>query len=116
MRFRQADLLAGLEGEAIDAVLSNPPYVADGDRAALAPEIARHEPALALLRRARRPRRAAPARRPGRRARADVRLLAVEVGAGQADDVRALAAAAGFTARRRERDLAGIERVVVAER
>ncbi|MDQ3768949.1 MAG: peptide chain release factor N(5)-glutamine methyltransferase, partial [Actinomycetota bacterium] len=41
--FAQGDLLAGFTAE---AVLANPPYVADGDP--LPPDIARHEPAWAL--------------------------------------------------------------------
>jgi methylase of polypeptide subunit release factors len=45
-----------------------------------------------------------------------VRLLALEVGAGQSSTVRALMRAAGFHTVRAERDLAGIERVVVGER
>ncbi len=115
VRFREADLLDGLDDLEIDAVLSNPPYVAEGERATLAPEITRHEPAVALY---------AGAdgldvlRRLVAQAgdRAGVRLLAVELGAGQAGAVAGLAAAAGFAATRRERDLAGIERVVVGER
>ena len=43
-----ADLLAGVPDE-FDAVLSNPPYVAESQRASLAPEILRHEPAGALF-------------------------------------------------------------------
>ena len=43
-------------------------------------------------------------------------LLAIEVGAGQAAAVAALAAQAGFTDVERHRDLAGIERVVTARR
>ncbi len=113
--FHQADLLAGPAGEDVDAVLANPPYVADADRAALAPEIRRHEPPLALY--------AGPdgldvlralASQAG--ARPGVRLLAVEVGAGQADAVAELAVAAGFATARCEHDLAGVPRVVVAER
>jgi release factor glutamine methyltransferase len=108
-----ADLLTGV-GE-LDAILSNPPYVAASERAALAPEITRHEPADALF---------------GGddglvRFRAlfdqlaelpDIRFVAVEVGAGQAATVAALAQAARFEACRFERDLARIQRVVVAER
>jgi release factor glutamine methyltransferase len=45
-----------------------------------------------------------------------VRLLALEIGAGQAPAVAELARAAGFDAIRFERDLARIQRVVVAER
>ena len=109
-----ADLLDGVVQE-LDAVLSNPPYVPDGDRAALAPEILRHEPPSALFAGADgldaiRPLIAQAA------ARASVRLLALEVGAGQAPVVGELMQAAGFTRVRAERDLAGIERVIVGER
>ena len=44
------------------------------------------------------------------------RLLALEVGLGQADPVAALVAAAGFADVEARRDLAGIERVVVGRR
>jgi release factor glutamine methyltransferase len=109
-----ADLLDGLPDE-FDAVLSNPPYVPDGDRAALAPEILRHEPSSALFAGADgletiRPLIAQVA------ARATVGLLALELGAGQAPVVCELMRAAGFTSVRVEYDLAGIERVVVGER
>ncbi len=48
VRWLTADLLEGVPDE-FDAILSNPPYVPDGDRAMLAPEILRHEPASALF-------------------------------------------------------------------
>jgi release factor glutamine methyltransferase len=108
-----ADLLIGL-GE-FDAILANLPYVADSERATLAPEIMRHEPPGALF--------AGPdglsvicvllaelAQHP------HVRLLALEVGAGQAPKVAELLRMAGFDAVRFERDLARIQRVVIAER
>ena len=44
--FRQTDLLDGL-GETFDIVVSNPPYVRDGDRAGIQPEV-RFEPGSAL--------------------------------------------------------------------
>jgi release factor glutamine methyltransferase len=107
------DLLTGL-GE-FDAILANLPYVAESERAKLAPEILRHEPARALF--------AGPdglsvirgllaelAERPS------VRLLALEVGAGQAQEVAELIRMAAFDAVRFERDLARIQRVVIAER
>jgi release factor glutamine methyltransferase len=113
VQWLRADLLADV-GE-FDAVVSNPPYVAESERALLAPEIARHEPAGALF--------AGPdglscirllleqlAELP------DVHFLAMEVGAGQAAAVAELTRAAGFDAIRFERDLARIQRVVVAER
>jgi release factor glutamine methyltransferase len=110
----QADLLAGVPDD-FNAILSNPPYVKESERATLAPEIVRHEPPGALF-----------ARADGldciraligqiaRRTR--VRTVALEVGAGQAPIVSALMRDAGFAAVRTERDLAGIERVVVGER
>jgi release factor glutamine methyltransferase len=109
-----SDLLVGLEDH-FDAILSNPPYVAESERARLAPEILRHEPAGALFAGADglsviRPLLTQLA------ARSDVALVALEVGAGQAPAVLELVRHAGFPAVRAERDLAGIERVVVGER
>jgi release factor glutamine methyltransferase len=109
-----ADLLEGVPDE-FDAILSNPPYVPDGDRATLAPEIIRHEPSSALFA----GEDGLDAIRPllGQAAvRSSVRLLALEIGAGQAAVVGGLMRAAGFPSVRAERDLAGIERVVVGER
>lgn len=110
----QADLLEAVP-DAFDAVLSNPPYVADGERAALAPEILRHEPAGALF--------AGPDGLDRIRAlivqaatRERVRLLMLEVGAGQATAVEELMCRVGFADVRAERDLAGIERVVIGAR
>ena len=109
----EADLLAGI-ADRFDAILSNPPYVAEGDRRLLAPDILLHEPAAALF--------AGPdglavigplLEQAGSRS---VRFVALEVGEGQAGRVVALARAAGFARVRVETDLAGIERAVVAER
>jgi release factor glutamine methyltransferase len=113
VRWLQADLLQDVPDD-FDAILSNPPYVPEVDRDALAPEILRHEPAPALFAGAdgldlvR-----ALIERAGRRRR--LRMLALEIGAGQAPEVRELMRAAGFATVRGERDLAGIERVVVGE-
>jgi release factor glutamine methyltransferase len=110
VEFALGDLLDAV-GE-VDAVVSNPPYVQDG--AQLAPEIVRHEPALALragpdgLDVLRRLVPAAAARGAG--------VLAVELGAGQAGAVEALAREVGFARTERRADLAGIDRVVVAWR
>jgi len=109
-----ADLLVGVPDE-FDAILSNPPYVSESERADLAPEILRHEPAGALF--------SGPDGLDAIRslidqaaARASVRLLALEVGARQAAVVIELMRTAGFPAVRSEPDLARIERVVVGER
>jgi release factor glutamine methyltransferase len=114
VRWLHADMLAGIPDEH-DAILSNPPYVADPERGTLAPEILRHEPDEALFAGADGLRviRQLIAAAAGTRT---ARLLAVEHGAGHADAVRELARAAGFHSVRSIRDLAGIERVVVAER
>jgi release factor glutamine methyltransferase len=100
VRFVNADLYEG----AFEAVVSNPPYVADDDE--LPPEIARHEPRTALF--------AGPdgldvIRRLVER---DPPFLALEVGAGQAAAVIELLAA--YPTVEALRDLAGVERVVVA--
>jgi release factor glutamine methyltransferase len=110
----RADLLAGMPDE-FDAIISNPPYVADSERVSLAPEILRHEPATALFAgsdglSAIRALLAQVA------ARDRVRNLALEIGAGQAETVSHLMREAGFGSVRAEFDLAGIERVVVGER
>jgi len=108
--FREGDLLAGVTG--VDAVVSNPPYVEDG--AELAPEIVRHEPALAL--------RAGPggldviSRLLPAAGASAAQVVALEVGAGQAGAVAALARDAGFGSVETVRDLAGVERVVVGRR
>lgn len=112
VRFHEGDLLAGV-GQ-VDAVLSNPPYVAEGERTTLAPEITHHEPPGALFAGVDGLdviRRLVPAA-----ADARARLLAVELGEGQADAVAKLMRAAAFENVHRRRDLAGIERVVVGSR
>ena len=48
VRFVQADLLQSVE-PSFDLIVSNPPYVLQGDRPALSPEVRDHEPALALF-------------------------------------------------------------------
>ncbi len=109
-----ADLLEGVE-DRYQAVLANLPYIAEGERASLAPEILRHEPhdalfagpdGLSAIRRL----AAQLALRPR------VRFTALEVGSGQAPAVAELLSQSGFETVRSERDLAGIERVVVGER
>lgn len=109
-----ADLLNGIP-DAFDAIVSNPPYIPEADRASLAPEILRHEPAHALF--------AGPDGLDVIRAliaqaasRARVHMVALEVGSGQAGAVGDLMRAAGFAGVRFERDLAGVERVVVGTR
>ncbi len=115
--FHEGDLLAGLDAASLGtplAVLSNPPYVPDGDRPSLMPEVRDHDPALALFGG---PdgldvvRRLVPAA-----ARAGATLLAIEIGAGQATATAALLHAAGWREVLVRDDLAGIGRVVLGRR
>ncbi|MBF0286027.1 MAG: peptide chain release factor N(5)-glutamine methyltransferase [Magnetococcales bacterium] len=115
----EGDLFAPLGEEALpafDAVVSNPPYVARGEWAELAPEIARWEPALALeggedgldcYR------RLIPQAwrwlKPGG-------ALSLEIGAGQGDAVMGRMTAAGFRDVTLDRDYAGLPRVVSGAR
>jgi release factor glutamine methyltransferase len=113
--FRHGDWTVALDG-LFDLVLSNPPYIATNDIDALAPEVARFEPRLALDGGADGldAYRAIIARlpdllRPGG-------TFAFEVGKGQAEAVMALAEAAGLSTEPPRRDLAGIPRVVWGRR
>lgn len=102
-------------GGEFDLIVSNPPYIATGDLPVLAPEL-RYEPRLALdggadglaAYRALIPDAARLLRPAG--------LLALEVGVGQASAVNELLVASGLTSAGVRRDLAGIERCVLARR
>lgn len=96
----------------VDWLVSNPPYIPSAAIDGLAPEVARHEPRLALdggpdgLR---------AYRALVTQARGRVRQGVIfEVGDDQAPAVEALLLAAGFTDPFRHKDLAGVERVVGA--
>jgi release factor glutamine methyltransferase len=104
------------EGVGADLLLANLPYVSEAEWEGLAPEIREFEPREALvpgpsgleaiegLAAALRERAGAPG------------AVALEVGAGQATAVGHLLRAAGYDRVEARRDLAGIERVVVARR
>lgn len=110
-----ADLLGDLPGPS-DLIVSNPPYVPDADIGDLAPEVSRHDPALALrggpdgLDTVRRLVAAVAARlRPGG-------WLVMEVGAGQSDETAGIARRAGMRVVEVRPDLQGIPRAVVMRR
>jgi len=110
--FAEGDLYAPARGRRFDVVTANPPYIASGDIAGLPADVRDHEPRLALdggadgLDLVRRVVDGAPAHLvPGG-------VLAVEVGAGEAADVRALFEARGFVDVDVARDYGRIERVV----
>lgn len=110
-----------LGGPRLDAVVSNPPYVAEADLPGLQPEVRDYEPVLALsgeggaagpdgTRLHRRLIAEAPAvLGPGGR-------LLLEVGRGQAEAVAYAARAAGYAEVAVLNDLSGIGRVVTARR
>jgi release factor glutamine methyltransferase len=105
IEFVVADLLDGVPGE-IDAVLSNPPYVREGER--LPPEITRYEPDLALYGG---PEGLDMYRRLAAEC-AGIPFVAVEIAGWQAEAVGALFGGATEVLQ----DLAGIDRVVVVRR
>lgn len=112
----KGDLLAPLVGERFDLIVSNPPYIPSAEIDALQPEISKYEPRQALdggpdgLDYHRRLTSESPAylKCGG--------ILALEVGLGQAEAVKALFADNGFVNVRSVRDLMDIERVVLGER
>jgi release factor glutamine methyltransferase len=111
--FRQGRWGAGLR-EPFDVIVSNPPYVAERDWDGLQPEIRQFEPKAALVAgsdglaayRALAPECA--------RLLAQGGVCALEIGFGQGDAVAALLATQGLMLTERRRDLAGIERCLVA--
>ena len=110
VRWVQGDWYAPLARRRFDALLSNPPYIAESDPV-LAGDGLRHEPRLALT--------------PGGDGYGALRTLiegasdhlkpggwlVLEHGATQAESLRALLVARGFTSVTSHRDLAGHERV-----
>jgi release factor glutamine methyltransferase len=113
----QADVFGGSGPEAFDLIVSNPPYVPEGDRATLPPEVRDHEPPIALF--------------AGEDGLAIIQrlveqstgrlkaggLLIFEFGLGQAAAVRALISQRpGLTMLDVKQDLQGIPRTAIAGR
>lgn len=116
IRFLEGDLLAPVAGECFEIVVSNPPYVPEEDRAALAVEVRGYEPALALfagedgLETYRRLIPAAFA------ALVSGGFVALEIGCGQSQAIEKLLAGSGFEQIEFVPDLQGIPRVASAQR
>jgi release factor glutamine methyltransferase len=117
VRFVRADLLECFAAApTFDVIVSNPPYVAQTDAAALSPTVREHEPQLALfggpsgleVYRGLVPQAAARLNGGG--------FVALEIGAGMATDVRALLENQGLTIQDVYDDLQGIPRVVIGRR
>jgi release factor glutamine methyltransferase len=116
VRFLKGDLLAPVQGEQFDLILSNPPYVPNTDHALIAVEVREHEPAVALwgggdgLEIYRRLIPAAyGALVPGG-------FIVLEMGFSQASDIQSILTAAGFENIEFTDDLQGIPRVISARR
>ncbi len=112
---RSGDWLTGVEGP-FDLVVSNPPYIREEERPELAPEVARHEPAMALF-------GGADGLEAYRRILADLaRVLApggaaaFEHGHEQRAALTALAEAHGFALEEARDDAAGRPRVLIFRR
>jgi release factor glutamine methyltransferase len=114
VRWIETDLLASIDDASVDVVVSNPPYVASGDRETMQREVRDWEPHLALFAGESGLdiyRRLIPEAwrvlKPGG-------LLALEIGFGQAEAVTELAA--GWECVEIAKDLAGIPRVFSCEK
>ena len=111
--FAISDIADGLNGP-FDLIVSNPPYIAQPDIAALDPEVRDHDPMLALdggsegldVYRA--------IANEARRLLAPAGRLIVELGAGQEAAVRSLFTKAGLTVGAARHDLAAIPRALAA--
>jgi release factor glutamine methyltransferase len=114
IEFLRCDLLPPDLRNSLDVIVSNPPYIADRDRDALAREVKDFEPARALF--------AGPSGFEIYKQLLPAAALAlksggwlvIEVGAGQANRLREMLV--GWSEVETIRDLAGIERVVCARR
>ena len=116
VRFLLGDLLAPVEGERFEIIVSNPPYVAMADRDSLDVEVREYEPALALFAGEdgleiyhRLIPAAFDALTPGG-------FVVLEIGYGQSTAIADLLTSAGFECVEFVPDLQGISRVACARR
>ncbi|MGO4452046.1 peptide chain release factor N(5)-glutamine methyltransferase [Phyllobacterium sp. TAF24] len=96
-----------------DMIISNPPYIRSGDIAALQPEVAVHDPVLALDGG---PDGLQPYRIIAEQADAHLRTggaVAVEIGFDQRTDVEAIFARTGFALKGLQKDIGGHERAML---
>ncbi len=116
IELRQSNVLLGVDGP-FDLIVSNPPYVRDGERSIMQPEVRDHEPGVALF--------AGPdgldvARPLVEQAPARLRsggFLIFEFGFGQDEEIeQLLESTAGLALIDLRRDLQGIARTAIARR
>jgi release factor glutamine methyltransferase len=115
VRFLEGDLLAPVSGELFDFVVSNPPYVAESDRASLSVEVRDYEPSVALFAGSGLEiyRRLIPA---ARAVLVSGGFLALEIGYSQDSAIAALLANSDFEQIEFTADLQGIPRVASGRR
>lgn len=115
LELREGSWFAPVDGR-FDLILSNPPYIPEGDISDLSPDVRNFDPSLALS--------------GGTDGLDPYRIIAsgaaahlaagghvlVEIGAGQAQDIEAIFAAAGFRPAGRYRDLGGHDRALAFNR
>ena len=116
--FRRGSLFEIVEaGEAFDVIVSNPPYLATGERAGLQPEIRDWEPSEALFAGDDGLDVIQPLIAEAPEHLTDGGLLALEVGLGQAERVtRQIDDSGRVEPARVRRDLGGLPRIIMAER
>ena len=116
--FRRGSLFEIVDaGEAFDVIVSNPPYLATGERAGLQPEIRDWEPSEALFAGDDGLDVIQPLIAEAPEHLTDGGLLALEVGLGQAERVtRQIDDSGRFEPARVRRDLGGLPRIIMAER
>lgn len=117
----EGDLLSPLRecsvAGAVDAIISNPPYIAEADWAGLQPEVRDYEPRGALLAGVEGIEFHERLIHDSREFLSPDGLLVMELGQGQAPLVRRAAEdAGGYTGVQTVKDEAGIERVLIARR
>jgi release factor glutamine methyltransferase len=112
VEFLEGEGFAPVNEKSFDLIVSNPPYIAEGDMAELEPEVAKWEPRVALV--------PGPeglefyrkiAHEAGAYMENDA-FLALELGIGQADAVCGMLEVEGFSGVETVNDLSGIERML----
>jgi release factor glutamine methyltransferase len=117
----EGDLLGGLAGQGlerqVDVIVSNPPYIAEGDWAALQPEVRLFEPRGALVAGSQGTELHERLLQESGRYLSPGGALIMEIGAGQAGAIRRIVEqVSGYRLHRLVFDEAGLERVVIVER
>jgi len=117
----EGDLLGGLAGQGferrIDVIVSNPPYIAEADWAALQPEVRLFEPRSALVAGSQGTELHERLLQESGRYLSPGGALIMEIGAGQAGAIRRIVEQiSGYRLHRLVYDGAGLERVVIVER